>query len=206
MQIEWKSFKANQLISRIMHRMTCRILLDDELCRDKAYVDASLKFMNSVVINALLSIMFPWGPFRRLFRTILAYFHRRNLESAVKIVLPMVQKRLQERELGDKRPSHIDATEWTIDRAVSDSLELDPRRITLNLLQNIWAGSAAPAALVTQMVYQVLMMPKYMESLRNEAIQATTAHGWTEKALSHMPLQDNFIKEINRLYPLGSGW
>ena len=188
-----------------MHRMTCRILLDKKLCRDKHYIDVSLRFMNSVVTNALLSIMFPVGPFRGLCRTMLAWLHRRNLESAVKIVLPIVEHRLKERDMGEERPIHVDATEWTIDLAGSDPVELDPRRITLNLLHNIWAGSAGPAALVNQMIYQVLMMPEYLEPLCKEATEATSTHGWTDQALLSMPLQDSFIKELNRLYPLGSG-
>ena len=188
-----------------MHRMTCRILLDEELCRDEHFIHTSLKFMNSVVTNALLSIMFPLGPFRGVCRTMLAYFHCYNLESAVRLVLPMVEKRLQEREMGEKREIHVDATEWIITLAGSDPKESDPRRITLNLLQNLWAGSAGPAALVSQMLYQVLMMPEYLEPLRNEAREATRNHGWTDKALSSMCVQDSFIKEVNRMYPLGSG-
>lgn len=201
-QTEWKSFKGNQLLSRIMHRMTCRILAGKELCRDKVYIDTSLKFMNSVVINALLSIMFPLGIFRGIIRSFIAYFHRSNLEAAVKIVQPVVEKRLQER---NKQQAHVDAIEWTIDLAGSDPIELEPRRITLNILQNIWAGSAGPAALVTQLVYQTLMMPEYLTPLRNEALQVISTYGWTEKALNQLHLQDSFIKEVNRLYPLGSG-
>ena len=123
----------------------------------------------------------------------------------MKLLLPTIETRLKERDLSNERPIHLDAIEWTIDLAGDDPVELNSRRIALNLLQNLWAGSAAPAAGVNQAIYQLLMMPEYLKSLRNEAIEATSTHGWTEDALNSLPLQDSFIKEINRMYPIGKG-
>lgn len=159
--------------------------------------------MNSVMITGLLAIMPPLGPLRHLFTKLLALIHSRKLEATVRIVQPIVETRLEEMAKG--APSdHVDAIQWAIELAGDDPVERDPRRITLNTLQNIWAGSAGPAVSVTQMLYQVLMMPEYLEPLAREAHAVIEEFGWTDKAMNHMPLLDSFIRECNRMYPLGA--
>ncbi|KAK7746484.1 hypothetical protein SLS53_002443 [Cytospora paraplurivora] len=144
-------------------------------------------------------------PFRGIFTQALAVFHKRKLEAAVNIVQPIVESRLRELQ-ADPTVSHPDAIQWAIELAHegSDPREWDPRRLTLNTLQNLWAGSAGPAVSVTQMLFQVLAMPEYLEPLGAEAHQAISTYGWTDKALNNMPLLDSFIREVNRVYPLGS--
>ncbi|KAI4597683.1 hypothetical protein KJ359_003958 [Pestalotiopsis sp. 9143b] len=200
---DWKSRNAADVIGRIMHRMTSRVLVAPEVCRNEKYLDTSLSFMNSVMITGLLAIMPPLGPLRHLFTKLLALIHSRKLEATVRIVQPIVETRLEEMAKG--APSdHVDAIQWAIELAGDDPVERDPRRITLNTLQNIWAGSAGPAVSVTQMLYQVLMMPEYLEPLAREAHAVIEEFGWTDKAMNHMPLLDSFIRECNRMYPLGA--
>ena len=123
----------------------------------------------------------------------------------MQIILPIVQQRLAEKAETSKTTPHLDAMDWTIGLTESMPAENNPRRIGLHLLHNLWAGSAAPGGLVTQMVYQTLIEPIYLEPLRAEAEKAISSYGWSEKALNNMPLQDSFIREINRVYPTGSG-
>ncbi|RYO97037.1 hypothetical protein DL765_011335 [Monosporascus sp. GIB2] len=200
---DWKVRNAADVIGRIMHRMTSRILVAPEVCRNAHYLETSLSFMNSVMVTGLLAIMPPLGPFRGLFTRLLAFFHKRKLEATIRIVQPVVESRLREID-AHPQANHPDAIQWAIELAGNDPLEREPRRITLNTLQNVWAGSAGPAVSVTQMLYQVLMMPEYLEPLAQEAHQAIQRFGWTDKAMNHMPLIDSFIRECNRMYPLGS--
>lgn len=58
--------------------------------------------------------------------------------------------------------------------------------------------------MVTQMVFETLMQPKYLKPLRAEAEKAIADHGWSEKALNSMNLLDSFIQEINRVHLTGS--
>ncbi len=55
--------------------------------------------------------------------------------------------------------------------------------------------------MITEMVFQVLMDPKLLADLGDEAMLALEEHGWTEKLLRKLALQDSFIRELNRLYP-----
>ena len=62
--------------------------------------------------------------------------------------------------------------------------------------------------IITQMLFHILNDPSYLELLRREAEDAIAKHGWSEKIINSLPLQDSFIREINRMYPIfaGTGW
>lgn len=202
--IEWKNVYAARTFSRIMHRVTSRILISSELCRNRDFIDLSMQFAESIFVSGITLTMIPMGPFRKIGSWVGAFVHRRRLQRALRVLLPFVEQRLARKAGNPRLASHLDAMDWTIELTESTSEKNNARRIALYLLHNLWAGSAAPAGLVTQMVYQLLMEPSYLEPIRTEAEKAVSRYGWTEKALNDMPLQDSFIREISRLYPTGS--
>lgn len=139
----------------------------------------------------------------------LTRFHLRNLRKAMEVILPVVQARFedfqeQESLSEQRRPVRLDAIEWSLEYSKGSAKEHDPHWIALSLLHNIWAGSAAPGGLVTQMVFQVLMEPQYLGPLRAEARAALSPGGYTDSALGSMHLVDSLIRELNRVYPTGA--
>jgi aspirochlorine biosynthesis cytochrome P450 monooxygenase len=171
----------------IAHRTATRIMIAEELCRNEAFIRRSRSFVESIFFTALLIVKLPLGVGRNLLAIPLSFIHKRKLQHCVDQVLPIIKKRIQERS--EKRNSihaPLDGIEWT-------------------LLHGLWAGSSAPGALMTEMVYQVLFEPEYLEPLRKEAEAAVSIHGWSEKMLDELHLQDSFIREVNRLFPIGSG-
>lgn len=132
----------------------------------------------------------------------------------MKVVLPVVEQRFQQFVSDDghggadenkARQGRLDAIEWSLMYSKEDKKTFNPRWIALSLIHNLWAGSAAPGGLVTQMCYQVLFEPEYLDPLRTEAERALEDHGgYTDKALSSMVYMDSFIHEITRLYPTGA--
>lgn len=208
-----------------MHRTTSRILMGAELCRDTAFLRTSAAFTDSIFVNGLILSMLPLWPLRYALSYVLSVFHRYNLRRAMKIVLPVVSARFEEFRRQQYSSSfhqsgadddvvndqltehHLDAIEWTLRLSMKlGDKEHNPYRISLSLLHNLWAGSAAPAGLLTQMLFKVLLDPpsRYLEPLRAEAEAAIKQHGCTDKALSNMSLLDSFIREMNRVYPTGS--
>lgn len=213
---DWKCFMAADLIGKVMHRTTSRVLIGPELCRDKTYLKTSQKLANSIFIHGVVMSMLPFrSSLRMIYDFCLTAFHNRNLRKAMKAIVPVVEARFEEFQMRDRQnkgrekgmTERIDAIEWSLDISKGNAKEHNPQWIALSLLHNIWAGSAAPAGLVTQMLFQVLVEPshKYLEPLRAEAMAAVEAHGgFTHEALGNMPLTDSFIREINRVYPVGS--
>lgn len=164
-----------------------------------------MDFSESIFINGITLTMIPLGPLRRPISWIGSFRHRRKLEKALSVIQPVVEHRLAQQASNAKPSSNSDALDWTIELASSSPKENTPRRIALHVLHNLWAGSAAPGGLVTQMVFQLLLEPKYLEPLVAETENAVSSYGYSDKALNSMPLLDSYIREINRLYPTGSG-
>ncbi|POS75429.1 hypothetical protein DHEL01_v206171 [Diaporthe helianthi] len=192
-----------------MHRTTSRVLAGPELCRDEDFLKTSQTFTDSLFINGLVLSMLPLGPCRRWVAQILSFFHKRNLQKAMNVIFPVVNSRFesfQTRDVGGKNEldEALDAIQWSLELSEGNPTEHNPQNISSALLHNIWAGSAAPGGLATQLVFQVLTHPEYLEPLRAEAQQAIQSRGLTDKALNNMYFLDSFIREVNRLYPTGA--
>ncbi|KAF2690570.1 putative cytochrome P450 monooxygenase [Lentithecium fluviatile CBS 122367] len=200
---EWKEIPAARTISRLVNQVACRMLIGPELCRDQAFLDATLAFMESIFFHAIITIAVPFGPFRRLFAKLVAFSHRRNLRKAMQMLQPLVARRIREREDDESKSNrNNDGIQWTLD--LTEATKRDPYQISLEVLHNLFAGSLAPGSMVTELVFQALMDFNLLEQLRNEASQAIELYGWTEKLLANLPLQDSFIRELNRVYPTGA--
>ena len=165
-----------------------------------------MDFVQSIFVTALIIVQLPLGPLRGLLAWPLSLLHSWKLHRCVNILLPIVKRRMEERVTAHKSAApRLDAIEWTLDFSKPGSPDNSLQRVTKELLHNLWAGSSAPGGLLTEMVYQILFDPIYLEPLRTEAANALDAHGWSEKTLDSLHLQDSFIREINRLFPTGSG-
>lgn len=55
----------------------------------------------------------------------------------------------------------------------------------------------------THVLYYLATYPEYMDNLRQEIETITSREGWTKSALDQMHVTDSFIKESQRLKPLG---
>lgn len=192
-----------ELFSNIMHRVTSRILVCKELCRKPEYIKASLDFSNSVFMNGVILSTIPLGPFRKFISWLGSFNHRRHLNKAMKLLIPVIEERLRDLEQSPDGPKPVDALQWTIEQSSSDKKERTPTRLAHQVLQNLWAGSGAPGGMLTQMIYQVLWCPEYLEPMREEIRASVAEHGWTDKMLNNIPKVDSFLRETNRLYPNG---
>ena len=189
-----------------MHRTTSRILAGPELCRSEDFINSSLNFSESLFVNGFFLTLIPLGPFRRIGSYIGSFMHRRNLEHARTLIVPVVKQRLAESERPKEDGSvHIDALQWMVEASDSSPGWRTPEGLATQLLHGMWAGSAAPGSLLTQLVFQILLMPEYFPPLRAEAAEAISMHGYTESAIANMPLLDSFMRELNRLYPASVG-
>lgn len=124
------------------------------------------------------------------------------------MVRPVLQKRLDERRQNEDSQvdsPELDAIEWSLMLRPS-STAADIEVLAMELMHNLWAGTSAPGGLVTDIMFQILLQPEYKDPLIREASEALRGAGhWTERALNQLPLLDSFIREVNRLYPTGSG-
>lgn len=137
----------------------------------------------------------------------------------MEVLLPVVQSRfdefrapvasldapLKQANNETSKDEKVDAIQWALSlTSTTYPTEYTAERISLALLQNLWASNAGSSELLTQMIFQILHDPVYLPPLRAEIESALATHGsLTEKALSagSTPLLDGFLRETNRLYP-----
>jgi len=199
---------AMDFFSGVAHQIATRVMLGEELCRDEKFLSKTKSLLESIFDTAIVIVTLPLGPFRNLLARPLTLIHKWKLQSCASMLRPVVSQRLERRQLlKEGAPQHgpLDAIEWTLDLRGNHPQYDSVDWITTELLHNLWAASSAPGGLMTEVVYQLLFEPRYMALLREEAVKAVEEFGWTEKMLAKLNLQDSFIREVNRLYPIGSG-
>ncbi|KAK7909135.1 cytochrome P450 [Apiospora marii] len=203
---EWRSYNAAGLCARLIHRTTSRVLVGPQLCRDEEYLDVTARFARTVLVHGTLWNFVALGPLRRLFAWLTIGGHRRNLDHATGMLLPVIQNRMIDRDNGaDIAAEHEDMLQWILDTPGSIPGDETPRRQAHHLLQQTFAASSATGVLVTHALYQLLMLPGYVEPLRQEIERVLLEQGgWTDGALNNMSLLDSFFRETMRMYPAGS--
>ncbi|CAG8972406.1 hypothetical protein HYALB_00007160 [Hymenoscyphus albidus] len=159
-QLRWKGVNAMGFFGGISHRVASRIFVGEELCQDERFLETSQSFLNSIFMTALVIVKLPLGPFRQLFCWPLSRVHAWRLRKAAKLLLPEVKKRMQLRMDKCKTAAHkLDAIEWTLDFPASTPFNDTPEQITTELLYGLWAGSSVPGGMLTEIVYQLLLLP-----------------------------------------------
>jgi cytochrome P450 len=197
-----------RFFSGVVHRAATRVMIGTELCRDEKFLKDTTSLLESIFFTAIITVNLPLGPFRPALAWLLTLPHRLKLKKCAKKLQPIVEKRIKNRQVetnGNSHGKHIgDAIEWTLDLVKGDPKYDTPERLTHELLHNLWAASSAPGGMMTEIVFQMLTYPEYMEPLREEAQKSVQESGWTEKMLANLHLQDSFIREVNRLLPTGA--
>lgn len=199
--LEWQEIPVADTIADLTNQVACRVLICRELSRNAEFLRRTMTFQHSIFMHAVIIISLPLGPFRSLLAPIISLSHRWNLQKAMAILQPIVERRIRNRKQSSWEEEN-DGIAWTLD--LTSEGKMDPELASLEILHNLFAGSLAPGAMITEMVFQVLMDLNLLADLRAEATLALEEHGWTEKLFRKLPLQDSFIRELNRLYPTGA--
>ncbi|MCJ1352291.1 MAG: hypothetical protein MMC33_002275 [Icmadophila ericetorum] len=200
---EIKRFNAIQTLTNATIRAVTPVIVGEELARDEEFLKAANTYFQGNFLTGVILLKLPLGIFRAILGSPIAYFQRRNLRKIVGIVSPVVLKRIREKAQRIQKPRRIDGIEWTLKLAEQDQTDTEQSTlICTELIQSLWAAGASPAAIITQMVFHVLADPSYLEPMRKEVEDAVAKHGWSEKIINDLPLQDSFIREVNRFYPI----
>ncbi len=205
-KLESREVNAMKFFSGIVHRSATRVMIGSELCRDEDFLKETTNLLDSIFFTATMIVNLPLGPFRPAFVWLLTLPHKWKLARCAKKLQPVLLERIKKRRSERVGQEQLvgDAIDWTLDLIKDDPKYDTPERLAHELLHNLWAASSAPGGMMTEIVYQLLTYPEYIEPLRSEAEKAVKEGGWTEKMLANLHLQDSFIREVNRLLPTGA--
>ncbi|KAF8153783.1 cytochrome P450 [Crassisporium funariophilum] len=198
---EWTSVLALETMMKIVCRASNRIFVGLPLCKDPDFVDLNVKFTVDVVTSGAILRMVP--RFLRPFVNSLVSAVPKRTKHGLKHLAPIIQARRQERlEKGDDFEGSVDLLTWLMDEAKDE--EVTDLNLTSRILTVNFAAIHTSSMTFVHAFYYLAAFPEYMQPLRDEVEEVIKREGWTKEGLDKMHKLDSFIKESQRLHPLGS--
>jgi len=199
---DWKEFNIFHTNSNIVTSLVNRLLVGEKLSRNPEYA----KCIKSYIFSFLL-LGFAW-PIRppqfvaRWVYWIAAIPHRRDINRAMKFLLPVIEERMAGLPTQDSSNKPLDMVQWLLEMPVPRPEEGSTLRHAERLLHLTFASAAVPETLLTHMIHELLEHPEYLKSLRDEIDECLEEYGgWNDKTLSKMEHVDSYVRETARLYP-----
>ncbi|KAK5701112.1 hypothetical protein LTR17_022875 [Elasticomyces elasticus] len=201
---DWHVLDVKKSLLDLVARLTSRIFLGKELCRDKRWLKIAQDYTVDGFIAAFTLQMVP-AVLRPLAHWVLPHCIRvrREYRDAKKLLLPEIQPRIDQAKkalaAGQKPPRSLDSMSWLVE--VSRGRPVD--YVAAQLALTVPAIHTTLEATV-QALLDICTTPDVVPALRKEVIDTISEHGWSKTALQQMRLMDSLIKESQRLHPPNS--
>ncbi len=207
----WKTLNLWDAWIGIVPRVTNRIMVGKDVCRDQEFLRYQVAFADDVVRNSFFLNMFPkvLHPIVGRLVTLPNWWHWRK---ATNIVKPMIQKRLHDmarKQAGDPnyddwKPAE-DLVTWLIRQSYADGTahELSVDKISKWLLPVEFAAIHTTVLTAHCLMLDLLCSDPergYLDTLRDETIRVLADEGgnWTKNGLARLYRTDSAIRESQR--------
>jgi len=209
---EWKEIAVYDSLLDVVGRISNRVLVGKQLCRNPKYLRSSTTFARGVVITAGLMNLTPSFLRPVVCPLIMAYdnFHYRNI---LKFISPIVKARQSQFRpgLNYKKPDysrHNDYIQWALHDAYShnDPAEREVEMITKRLTVLSFAAIQSSVITITNLLFDIASSPSAGEiqaTLRSEVgkvVGPKTTGVWTRANLAKMTYIDSALRESMRLW------
>ncbi|KAF9528911.1 cytochrome P450 [Crepidotus variabilis] len=198
---DWSEIKALDTAMKIISRTSNRAFVGAPLCRNPEWIEVNVQYTLDVIKVASIPRFFP--AFMRPYLNKLISQVGKRTEKALELLRPVLKGRRTEREQkGENHPDKpLDILSWIMDEAKGEEAEewyLTSRVLAIN------AGAIHTTSMgFTQALYDLAARQEYVQPLREEVEKVIAREGWTKAALDQMPQVDSFLKESQRLRPMG---
>ncbi|KAI0131024.1 cytochrome P450 [Daldinia grandis] len=199
---EWTTRLIKTDMLEVIARLSSRVFLGKELCRNRRWLDISKSytvdsFLASRLMRSVPSFLRP-----------LAYVfipQSRSLRHAVrdarKLINPEVQRRKAAVDAahaaGEKPPKVADTIGWMYEVAKGRDADYVAGQLSLTLAAIHTTTETTCSALLDICEY-----PDVAQQLRQEIIEVIGEHGWAKTSLYKLKLMDSFLKEGQRVTPM----
>lgn len=201
---EWHSTTLNQNILELVTRLSSRVFLGKELCRERRWLDIAKNYtVDAFIAGRLLRAVPP------VLRPIMYWFipHCRRLRAQVrdsrKLIDPEIRRRIERTqkalEAGEKPPKTADTIGWMYEVARGRQVDYVAGQLSLTM-----AAIHTTTGATTTAIIDLTENPEIVQPLREEAIAVISENGWSKAALQKLKLMDSFLKESQRLHPPGT--
>ncbi|KAF8993229.1 cytochrome P450 [Cyathus striatus] len=195
---EWKAFQPMNTFVDVVCRITNRTFVGLPLSRNANFLQICKLytldvFKDSVIMNMVPSFIRP-----------LSYFVLKNsyrqILMCMKHLEPVISDYEKMNTTGGEMPNNMLA--WLLEAAKDE--ERSPLRLTKRILLANFTAIHTTTHTFVQALYNLVSNPAYIPELREEIEDVVECNGWSRAALESMNKLDSFIKETQRLAPLGS--
>ncbi|CAF3472462.1 unnamed protein product [Fusarium graminearum] len=197
---EWHSINPPKEMIRIVSRVSSRIFMGKELCRDEAWTKASSDYTMVAFASITLLRLYPrW--LRPYIHWFLPYCKeaRRLLKEARECLQPHLDRRevIKQQALAQGQPCPFDdAIEWFNNEY--DKHDPATQQISISIV-----AYHTTSDLLCETLLNLCQHPELFKPVRDEIITVLRQEGGiTKAALYNMKLMDSVIKESQRLRPI----
>ncbi|KAF4472124.1 gibberellin cluster-GA14-synthase [Fusarium albosuccineum] len=200
---EWHDIVAKEANLQLMARITSRVFLGTEMCRNPQWLRITTTY--AVVAFRAVEELRLWPSW---LRPVVQWFMphctaaRALVQEARGLINPLLERRRIEKTDAQKRGekvSYNDAIEWLEQTAQEKKVYYDPACAQLSLSV---AALHSTTDFFTQVMLDIAKHPELVEPLREEVISVLSQHGWSKHSLYKLKLMDSVLKESQRLKPI----
>lgn len=196
---DWHTISLKENLLDIVARLSSRVFLGKELCRNKEWLRITKDYTVDAFISARLLRMIP-----DLVRPVLYWFVptcarlRREVAAARRLIMPEVERRRVRAEkalaAGKKPPKAADAIGWMVEVSKGRDVDYVAAQLSLSL-----AAIHTTSETSANILLQLCETPEVIEPLRQEVTEVLSTDGWSKVSLYKMKLMDSFLKEVQRV-------
>lgn len=193
-------------IARIVAIASTRIFMGEEMAHNKEWIQTSIDYTMHIVNGShAIKRWRPWlRPFVYRFVPELQQIQK-DIATGRRLLKPIIQARREGSEKeGYEKPD--DMLQWMMDaRIKKGDRDRDYDHLVTIQLALAFAAIHTTTASVTHMFYDLSVMPQYIDIIRDEIKEQLAAHGgaWSGKMMKSLKKTDSFMKESQRLNPIG---
>ncbi|KAL5499081.1 hypothetical protein ACEPAH_1599 [Sanghuangporus vaninii] len=199
---EWVSLNARDTVMQVVARTSNRVFVGLPLCRDKDWIELSIRYTLDVVKGALIINLVP-----DFLKTLVGEFLTsvpRSTRRALKHLQPIIEYRLAQAEKYGKdwpgKPN--DMLSWLMDDGPEDE-KRNAKALTHRILTLNFAAVHTSSISFTHALLQVAAHPEDIKPLREEIERIVKEYGWSKASLAKMQKIDSYIKETLRFDGIG---
>ncbi|KAI1186380.1 cytochrome P450 [Nemania serpens] len=201
---EWTTRMIREDLLEVVARVSSRVFLGAGLCRNRRWLDIAKTFTVDSFTLSFIMRMVPAiaRPLAYLLAPQSARL-RKSVRDAHTLIMPEVEKRKAAvdaaRAAGEKPPKVADTIGWMYDMAKGQNYDFVLSQLSLTMAAIHTTTESACRALLDLCKY-----PDAAQQLRDEIIEVVGREGWAKTTLYKLKLMDSFLKEGQRVTPLGS--
>ncbi|KAL5878018.1 hypothetical protein ACKVWC_007161 [Pyricularia oryzae] len=196
---EWKEINLGHIM-RIVSRMSTRVFMGEDLCRDEEWVEKSSRYVDQAFKQA--AYISSWPVFTR---RIVNRFHpgsvlvRAYLKDCRDALKPHLDKRealIREAQARGQPNPFNDSIEWFKKEVKGRTIDPASGQIGLSLV-----AIHTTTDLLMETMADIARHPELFAPLRQEVIETLGAHGLKKIAFQKLVLMDSCFKESQRIRP-----